>query len=73
MNLLSGNMVSADHYITGDPGRLYHKKRKSDSSGMFSRGCVFIDHSSGYVIIKHQMAIHDTETIKAKLTFEREA
>ena len=40
---------------------------------MFSGGCVFIDHASGYVSIKHQVAINATETVKAKLTFEREA
>ena len=55
------------------PGRLYHTKGKSDPSDMFSGGCVFIDHASGYVIIKHQVAINATETVKAKLTFEREA
>ena len=40
---------------------------------MFSGVCVFIDHASGYVIIKHQVAINSTETVKEKLTFEREA
>ena len=52
-HLLPGQMVSADHYISRAPGRLYHTKRKSDQSDMFSGGCVFIDHSSGYVSIKH--------------------
>ena len=46
---------------------------KSYRSDMFSGGCVFIDHASGYVSIKHQVAINATEIIKAKLTFEREA
>ena len=40
---------------------------------MFSGGCVFIDHSSGYASIKHQVNINTTETIKAKITFEMEA
>ena len=39
---------------------------------MFSGGCVFIDHVSGYESIKHQVAIQSTETVKAKQTFERE-
>ena len=38
---------------------------------MFSGECVFIHHSSGYVINKHQVAINATEIGKAKLTFER--
>ena len=40
---------------------------------MFSGGYVFIDHASGYVRIKHQVAINATENVKEKLTFEREA
>ena len=72
-HLLPGQMVSADHYISRAPGRLYHTKGKSDQSGMFSGGCVFIDHAIGYVSIKHQVAINDTETVKTKITFEREA
>ena len=40
---------------------------------MLSERCVFIDHNSGYVIRKHQVAINATETVKAELTFEGEA
>ena len=29
-------------------------------------------HASDYISIKHQVAINSTETVKAKLTFERE-
>ena len=72
-HLLPGHMVSADHYISRAPGRLYHTKGKSDQSDMFSGGCVFIDHASGYVSINHQVAINATETVKAKLTFMRDA
>ena len=71
-NLLPGQMVSADHYIKRSPGRIYHKRLKSDPYDMFSGVCVFIDHASGYVSIKHQLAINATETVKAKLTFESE-
>ena len=72
-NLLPGQMVSADHYISRAPGRLYYTKGISDQSNMFSVGCVFIDNASRYVSIKNQVAINATETVKAKLTFEREA
>ena len=63
-HLLPGHIVSADHYISWDPGRLYHTKGESDTSDMFSRGCVFIEHASGYVGIKHQVAINATKTFK---------
>ena len=65
--------MSAYHYISRAPGRLYHTTGKSDQSDMFSGRCVFIDYDSGYVSIKHQVAINATETVKAKLTFERDA
>ena len=71
-HLLPGQMVSADQYISQAPVRLYHTKGESDEADMFSGGCVFIDHPSGYVSIKHQLDLNATETIKAKLTFERE-
>ena len=71
--LLPGKMVSADHYISRAPGRLYHTKGKSDQSEMFSGGYAFIDDASGYLSIKHQVAINSTKNVKAKLTFEREA
>ena len=65
--------MSVDHYISWARSRLYHTKGKSDQSDMFSGGCVFIEHVSGYVSIKHQVAINATETVKEKSTFEREA
>ena len=71
-HLLPGQMMSADNYILRAPGRLYYTKGNTDPPDMFSGRCVFIYHTSGYVSIKHQGAINSTETIKAKLTFERE-
>ena len=35
-HLLPGYMVSVDHYILRDLGRLYHTKGRSDPSEMFS-------------------------------------
>ena len=70
--LLPVHMVSADHYILRAPVRIYHTNGKSDTSDMYSGGCVSIDHSSDYMSIKHQVDINATETFKAKLTFERE-
>ena len=63
-NLLPVHMVSADHYISRDPGRLYHTKGKSDPSDMYSVICVLIDHYSGYMIIKHQLDINYTKTVR---------
>ena len=59
-HLLPGYMVSADYYISRAPGSLCHTKWKPDQSDIFSGGCDFIDHVSGYVSIKHQVAINAT-------------
>ena len=64
-HLLPGQMVS-EIVILQDPDKLYHTKVKLDTYDMFSGGCVFIDHASGYVSIKHQVAINATETVKEK-------
>ena len=66
-------MVFADQYTLRDPGRLYHTKGKSGTSDMLSGGFVLIDHANSYVVINHQVAIKATETVKAKVTLEREA
>ena len=71
-HLLPVQMVSTDHYILRDQGRLDHRKGKSYPSDIYSGGCVLIDHVSGYMRIKNQVAINATENIKAKITFERE-
>ena len=64
--------MSADHYISRAPGRIYHTKGKPDPSDMLSGECVFIEHARGYVSIKHQVAINATESVKANLEFEKE-
>ena len=40
---------------------------------MFSEGCVFVNHASSFMSINNQVHINSTETIKEKLTFERES
>ena len=64
-HLMPGQMVSAYHYISRAPGRIYHTKGESDPSDIFSGGFIFIDHASGYMSIKQQVAINTTETVKA--------
>ena len=46
-------------------------RAQQGSSSAYTYG-VLIDHASGYAINKHQVAIKATETVKEKLTFERE-
>ena len=39
---------------------------------MYSGGCVLFEHASGYMRIKHKVAINVTENVMEKLTFDRE-
>ena len=41
-SLLPGQMFPADHYISWDPGRIYHTKVKSDPYDILSVGCVLL-------------------------------
>ena len=65
--------MSEYHYIHWDIDRIYHTKGKSYPSEMFSGLFILIDHDSGYMIIRHQVAINATDTVKVKLTFYKEA
>ena len=71
--IMPGQMVSEDHYTSWDKGSLYQKKGNSAQSDMFSGGCVFVEHVISFMISKNQVAINNTETVKDKITFEREA
>ena len=50
-DLLPGQMVSVDHYILRDPGRLYHTKGKSDPYEMCVCVCVCVNRSVGENIV----------------------
>ena len=39
-------------------------------SEMFSGGCLFVDHASGYIHVKFQTSLNTHETINAKDNFE---
>ena len=72
-HLLSAQVVYTDQYFFQDTVRLYNTKGKSYPSDILSVQCVFIDNSSFYMSIKHQVAINTTENVKSKINFDREA
>ena len=45
---------------------------KSYLYDIFSGGCVFSDHTIGYMSIKHQVVTNANENIKSKLNFDME-
>ena len=40
---------------------------------MFHGGCIFVDHASGYIQVRHQITFSAGETVKAKLLYECDA
>ena len=70
-DLFPGQRVSMDHFICSAKGRLYDSLGKSKDQVMFQGGCLFVDHASGYIHVEHQVSISASESIEAKLKFER--
>ena len=70
-DLLPGQTVSVDHFITRTPGRLIAGNGKQKDSGdMYSGGCIFVDHSSGFIHVELQCHLNSHETLNAKIAFE---
>ena len=61
-----------DHFKVTDHGRLYTLRGKTHPSMMYSGGCIFVDHATGFVLIEHMINFTATETIQAKRRFEKE-
>ena len=56
-------MVPEDNYIIWDPVWIYHVRCKLDPSELFSGVCVFVNLASGFMIIKHQVAINASKSM----------
>jgi hypothetical protein len=44
---------------------------KTKLDEMYTGGCIFVDHASGFIFVKHQVSLNSHETLKAKESFER--
>ena len=63
-----GDCVSADHYISAVPGRLFHTFGRE--RGGFQAGTLFVDHASGKVFNYCQHSTTATETVQSKHKLE---
>ena len=72
-DLIPGQRISVDHYQSATPGRLYTSRGSTQNSNKFHGGAIFVDHASGKVSVRHQISLSSSDTIKAKLHFERDA
>ena len=71
-DLTPGQRVSAYHYHCARTGCLYTSKGQERSTDRYVGVCIFVDNASGYVTVKHQVALSAGETVRTKLEFERE-
>jgi hypothetical protein len=69
-DLLPGQTISVDHFACTAKGRLFTSAGKTKPDDMYSGGCIFVDHASGFVHIEHQQHMSSHETLKAKDSFE---
>jgi hypothetical protein len=65
-----GQKVSVDHYICSTKGRLFTSYGKTDDNSMYSGGCIFVDHASGYVHNEFQAQMNTHQTLKSKEAYE---
>jgi hypothetical protein len=70
-DLLPGRKVSIDQYISSVPGRLPNTKGKELKKDRYNGGTLFVDHSSAYVHLQHQVSLRVGETLRAKHSFEK--
>ena len=55
-----------DHFKVTNLGRLYTLRGKTHPNMMYSGSCIFVDHATAFVHIKHMINFIAMETIQAK-------
>jgi hypothetical protein len=71
--LIPGQRIFSDQYVSSAPGRIYNGRGQNQSSLTYKGGTVFADAASSYISLHPQVGFTATETIKSKIAFEREA
>ena len=74
MNQLEpGDLVFSDQYESPLLGRQFSARGNDLTTQKFRGGTIFCDAASGKLTVVHQVGLTGTETVQAKLRFEREA
>ena len=67
--LLPGQRIFSDQYVSSVPGRNYNGRGQSQSQLSYKGGKVFVDAASSFMHLEHQLGFTAIETIKAKNCF----
>ena len=70
-DLLPGDYVSADQYVSAVHGRLPHTAGREADKDKYNGGTIFVDHASSFVYMRNQVSLRMGETLKAKAGFEQ--
>jgi hypothetical protein len=68
-----GDLVFSDQYESPLLGRQFSARGNDLTTQKFRGGTIFCDAASGKLTVIHQVGLTGTETVQAKLRFEREA
>jgi hypothetical protein len=69
-NLFPGQRISVDHFVCSTKGRLFNSRGKTSDGDLYTGGCLFIDHATGFVHTELQRHLNTDETLGAKEAFE---
>jgi len=69
-DLLPGQKVSVDHFISSTRGRLFDTMGRESEDKRFAGGAIFVDHASGLVHVEFQTYLNSHETLHTKSGFE---
>ena len=70
-NLLPGQEVSVDHFISSVRGRLFEGYNRGRIEDRYVGGCIFVDHASSYIHVEFQASLSSHETLSAKMEYEK--
>ncbi|KAI2489082.1 hypothetical protein MHU86_25511 [Fragilaria crotonensis] len=68
--ILPGQRISVDHFICSTRGRLLTSAGKTKLDDMYTGGCIFVDHASGYIFVEHRQ-LELARDSQGKESFER--
>jgi len=71
--LIPGSRIFCDQLESRVRGRLLHTAGREPESDRFCGATVFYDAASGYIHVEPQVSLNASDTINAKMSFERKA
>ena len=61
-NVIPGHCISVDHFICSTRGRLLTSAGKMKLEEIYTGGCIFVDHASGFVHVETQANLNTHES-----------